>query len=144
VRVLAALPERGCLIREGYVRWLERGERIMAYVDEAPFRDVGMSLRHYLDANLALASGRERWPGIEPDARGVLCASDARVGERAELQESVIGAGARIDDGVVLERCVVWPGRQVSESYHDAILLPDGRVITPSRRSELPPDPKKS
>ena len=130
-RVLASLPERGCLIREGYARWLERGERIMAYVEAALFRDVGMSLGHYHEANLALASGRERWPGIEPDERGVLCASDVRVGERVQLRESVVGAGARIDDGIELERCVVWPGAHVSESRRAAILLPDGRVITP-------------
>jgi NDP-sugar pyrophosphorylase family protein len=131
-RALALLPERGCLIREGYARWLERGERIMAYVEDAPFRDVGMSLRHYLEANLALASGRERWPGIEPDAGGVLCASDARVGEGVQLRESVIGAGAQGGAGVELERCVVWPGAHATESRRDSILLPDGRVVTPA------------
>lgn len=126
-RVHAMLPERGCLIRDGFARWLARGERVMAFVDRGSFRDVGMSLAHYLEANLALATGRTSWPGIE--GSGVLCAASAELGSGATLRESVIGANAQIAPGAHLERCVVWPGARVETSLREAIVLLDGRVV---------------
>lgn len=123
------LPERGCLIRDGYARWIERGARVLAYADSAEFRDVGMSLAHYLEANLALASGLVRWPGITPIPGIGLCDRSANVDPSAWIGQSVIGARAVVAPGARLTRCVVWPDAQVDGSHRDAIFLPDGRVI---------------
>jgi len=128
-RVHDLLPENGCLIRDGYARWLEDGERIAAYVDSASFRDVGMSHAHYLEANLALASGRARWPGIAASADAVVLDPSANLGSEVRLRECVIGAGAELAAGVTLERCVVWPNTRVTAPHADAILLPEGRVV---------------
>jgi len=128
-RAHAQLPSEGCLIRDGYARWLACGERVRAFVDPGHFRDVGMSLWHYLEANLELATGRSAWPGIAPSAAGVLCAASARVAPGVSLRNCVIGADAELAAGVELERAVVWPNTRVTASCTDAILLPNGRVV---------------
>lgn len=124
----AELPERGCLIREGYARWIEQGRPVVAHADDAVFRDVGMSHAHYLEANLALATGLVQWPGIERDARGIVDAT-ARFGEDAQCIDSVIGAHVELAPSTALERCVVWAGARVAGSHRDSVILPDGRVI---------------
>jgi mannose-1-phosphate guanylyltransferase len=123
------LPERGCLIRDAYRHWIDRGERVMAYVDTASFRDVGMSLWHYWEANMALLTGLERWPGVEPDARGVVGLQAARVDASAQVQQTAIGSGARIGAGVRVERCVVWPNATVDADVQNAIVLPTGQTL---------------
>lgn len=125
----AQLPERGCLIRDGYARWIDRGARVLAYADTAAFRDVGMSHQHYLEANIALASGQLRWPGIEPVPALGLCDASASLGADVQLQHCVVGARAVLAAGTQLERCVVWPGAAVSGVHRAAVFLPDGRRI---------------
>jgi len=67
-RAWGDLPEQGDIVEHSYLRWLARGETVAAVVDDSPWLDVGVSLRGYLEANLALASGRITWPGITPAA----------------------------------------------------------------------------
>jgi mannose-1-phosphate guanylyltransferase len=129
------LPERGCLIRDAYRHWIERGERVMAFVDGASFRDVGMSLWHYWEANMALLNGSERWPGIEPDAAGVVSADAAQIAPSAQLRQIAVGSGAQIAAGVQVERCVIWPGARVDHDLTNAIVLPSGLTLT-----VVPPD----
>jgi NDP-sugar pyrophosphorylase family protein len=125
----AELPERGCLIRDGYARWVEGAARVVAYTDAGAFRDVGMSHAHYLEANLALASGLVRWPGIEPDPKRGLCDASAQLGANTQLLHSVVGARAVLAPGTHLERCVVWPDARVQGAHRDAVLMSDGRVV---------------
>jgi NDP-sugar pyrophosphorylase family protein len=129
----AELPERGCLIRDGYARWIERGLVVVAAVEVADFRDIGMSLRHYLDANIALATGELTWPGITRDPQQGLCDPSATFGAGAVAVQSVVGAQAQVAPGARLERCVVWPRARVSGQHADAIVLPDGRVLNAER-----------
>lgn len=124
------LPDDGCLIRDGYARWIERGARVLAYVDVAEFRDVGMSRAHYLEANVALASRKAHWPGIEPAETIGLCDASANVDPSARIEHCAIGARAQIAPGSELARCVVWPDARVSGVHQDAVFLPDGRVVT--------------
>lgn len=123
------LPDRGCLIRDGYARWIERGARVLAYADPADFRDVGMSLAHYLEANVAVASGVVRWPGITPIPAIGLCDRSARIDPSAWIGQCVIGARAVVAPSARLTRCVLWPDAQAQGSHSDSIFLPDGRVI---------------
>lgn len=124
-RAFADLPERGCIIRTSYRRWVDEGEVVGGFVDESPFRDLGTPAE-YLRANLDLLRGALRWPGVAP--RGVLVHESARVGEGARLSEVVVGEGARIEAGVSLERVVVWPGTHVAGDARDAVLAPHARV----------------
>ena len=126
--VHARLPDNGCLIREGYARWLAAGENVRAFVEPSRFRDVGMSHWHYLEANLALASGAERWPEITP-VSGSLIDATAQLGASVALQSCVIGAGAQIAPSAQLTRCVLWPGARAEGTHQDSVFLPGGRSV---------------
>ena len=138
VQVLSArahrdLPQQGDLIEHAYLRWLERGDVVASVTDEAPWYDVGVSLAHYLAANLALARGEVRWPGIAAGPHATLVAPGAHVDQGAVLHEAVIGPGARIGHGARLTRCVLWPGAQVDDplALDNAIVTSDGVVARP-------------
>lgn len=109
------LPENGCLVRQGYRRWLDRGEHVQGVIETAPFRDLGTP-NEYLAAHLEALG--ERASVVEPGARI----------EGARLAGVYVGAGAVVEPGVTLERAVVWPGTVVRESDRDVILVPSGRL----------------
>ncbi|UJR80440.1 nucleotidyltransferase family protein [Sandaracinus amylolyticus] len=124
-RALRELPDEGCIVQRGYLPWLARGARIGAHVERAAWRDLGTP-REYVAAHLDVIRGALAWPGIDP-ARDAVHPS-ASLGARVALHETTVGAGARIEDGVTLERCVVWPGTRVTESARDLVLLGAHRV----------------
>jgi NDP-sugar pyrophosphorylase family protein len=123
------LPERGCMIQDAYQHWLARGERVMAVVDQASFRDVGMSHWHYWEANMALLNGTQAWPGIATDAAANLIADTAHVPATTRVRECAIGAGASVADGLTLERSVIWPQTRVTQDLTNAIALPTGEIL---------------
>jgi mannose-1-phosphate guanylyltransferase len=108
------LPERGCLVGDGYIPAMHRGAKLQAYLRDAPFFDIG-SVRSYLDANLAwlAATGSPSW-----------AAATARVEPGVVLEGALIGAGAQVSGRGRLERCVVWPGASVVAPLCDAIVAP--------------------
>jgi mannose-1-phosphate guanylyltransferase len=117
------LPEHGCFVRQGYRRWLDRGETITAHVDAAPFRDLGTP-RDYLAAHLDLLSGAVPWPGIV----SVDSAVDATARVEGSVHHAFVGARAHVLRGVRIERAVVWADTVVRESASDVILFPSGRI----------------
>lgn len=122
-RALAELPEEGCIIRKSYRRWIDSGEMVAGFVDTGSWRDLGTPAE-YLRASVEMLRGQLRWPG----RAGV--AIDPRAGVRdARLSDVVVGAGARIDPGVQLERAIVWPDTHVGEDASDVILAPHARVF---------------
>ncbi len=134
VQILSArawrdLPQQGDIIEHAYLPWLARGEPVAAVIDESPWLDIGVDLRAYLDANLALASGRLAWPGITPGAGGLLCAPDARLGAGCQLRQVVVGSAAEIAPGASLTRVVAWPGARITRSLQDAVVTTAGRMI---------------
>lgn len=135
VQILSArawrdLPESGDIVRHSYASWLGRGELVASVTDDAPWMDVGVTLQHYLDAHLALASGALRWPGITPEAGGLLIAPSARVGRDCRLELTAVGAGAKVADSSHLTRVVVWPGaRVVARDLQDAIVTTAGQIV---------------
>jgi NDP-sugar pyrophosphorylase family protein len=134
VQILSArawhdLPERGGIIEQSYWPWLARGELVASVVDDAPWMDIGVTLAHYLDANLALATGALRWPGVTPNADGVLVDAAAQIGEGCTLEKAVVGAGAVVAAGTRLQRTVVWPNARAAGDLHDAIVTAAGRVV---------------
>jgi len=127
-RAHADLPEQGDIIEHAYLPWLARGEIVSSVTEHGPWHDVGVTLRHYLDANLALLRGELRWPGIEPSADATLIASGAIVETGAALREVAVGEGARVGRNARLERCVLWPGAVADASLGDAVITPRGVV----------------
>lgn len=115
---LGALPRVGCVIREGYVRWLAEGARVLAHVDDAPFADLGTPAAYFA---AQFGRGHEGEPRVSPEAQ---------VAPGAVIEESYVGARAVVPGGAVLRRCIVWPDVVVPEGrLQDAILTP--RTILP-------------
>ena len=123
--VLERLPVEGCVIRQGYRRWLEEGRAVFGAISDAPWLDLGTS-RVYRDAHLEVLSGARVLAGIDPAAAWI--AASATVDPAARVERSVLGAGARVGP-VSVERSIVWPGARVDTDLKDAIALPDGRVV---------------
>jgi mannose-1-phosphate guanylyltransferase len=119
------LPEKGCLVRQGYRLWLDRGENVHGVVESASFRDLG-SPGEYLGAHLDLLSGAARWDGITPASTFVDPSADVA---GARLDRVVVGPRSRVEAGVSLERVVVWPDTVVRESDRGVILFPSGRLV---------------
>jgi mannose-1-phosphate guanylyltransferase len=122
---LEALPEEGCIVRQGYVRWLAQGARIQGVVCDEPWRDLGTP-DVYLAAHLDVLRGALALPGVSPGIAWV--GPGAELAPEARLDRAVVGAGAHVA-GVRLTRVVVWPGARVERDHEDAIVLPDGRVV---------------
>ena len=120
-QALATLPNKGCVIRDGYQHWLSRGQRIDSIHDASPWSDLGTPQR-YLEANLAALD--HAWPHLHPelDATGSLVDPTAHISHSASIERCVIGAHATVDEGVNLKRCVVWPGTRVTENANDCVL----------------------
>ncbi len=129
-RAIRDLPRDGDIIQHAYLKWLARGDRVQSVLDDAPWLDVGVSVPQYLQANLSLARGEVRWPGITPDARSCIIHPRALVPESATLRECILGANAQVPEGAKLERVVAWPNSQLPLKLHDAIVTPS--VIAPA------------
>jgi len=120
-----AMPESGCVIRSAYRDWVDKGSMVVGVIDDSPWADLG-TVSEYHRLNVALASGNVRWPGVEPLGRNVLAQG---VESDGRIRRSVIGRGARLDEGVELDACVVWPGSHVTQSSRNAVVTPRHRII---------------
>jgi NDP-sugar pyrophosphorylase family protein len=128
-RAFADLPARGDIFEHAYLPWLARGERIHGVFEHAPWIDVGVTPRHYLDANLAFARGELSWPGLPTPRDGVLAAPSAIIGHGAQLDQVVLGEGAIVEPGAKLTRVVLWPGARATGVLHDAVVTTAGQVV---------------
>lgn len=120
----AAMPEFGCVIRTAYRHWVDTGAPVLGIVDDSPWADLG-TVSEYHRLNLELASGSFTWPGVEPQG-GCILPGSMEPSER--VRDCVVGEGVTLDEGVTLERCVVWSGTRVTESASNAVLTPEHRV----------------
>ena len=132
------LPQRGCVVRDGYRHWLTAGLTIATVVDSAPFWDVGMDLPTYHQANMAVRSGKfiPLWP--QADAAGNLLAPGVSLPPSASIIDSIIGVGAQVAPDSVGERLVVWPGAKFSGDHSDAIVTPHGIVPVAAATAPTP------
>jgi mannose-1-phosphate guanylyltransferase len=129
-RAFADLPERGDIFEHAYLPWLARGELIASITDDSPWFDVGVTPRHYLDANLAFARGELSWPGLPPADDGLLIAPSAQVGPGTQLEHVVLGERTVVEPGAELRRVVLWPGARAGGVLHDAIVTTQGTIVS--------------
>ncbi|MGH2707709.1 MAG: sugar phosphate nucleotidyltransferase [Actinomycetota bacterium] len=81
--------------------------------------DALSSLRDAKMACSAVNDGWERWDSL------AYVGSGARV-RGADLRHAVVGRGAHVAPGTILERCVVWEGASVvGDDYRDAVITPE-------------------
>jgi mannose-1-phosphate guanylyltransferase len=125
-RAYRDLPADGDIIEGAYRTWFARGEIVASAIDESPWCDIGVSLGHYLAANLALCDGTITWPDVDPDPRARLVAKSAEVDPLADVERCAIGAGARVDRGAILRNSVLWPGAHARGEHHDSVLTSNG------------------
>jgi len=117
--VLASLPERGCLFSDGALPLLRAGGTVHSVLVTAPWTDAG-DPPSLLRANLAWLDAREL---------SFFLGQGAQVAAGVQLQQALIGAGARVQGSGLVERCVVCPGATAVAPLSDAIVAPSGRVI---------------
>lgn len=112
-------PATVCLVGDGFLPALTRGEVLVTLSLDAPFIDVGTK-DELLHANLTWLEqrGLPRW-----------VAPDARIAEGVELGQVVIGPGAHVTGTGRLDRAVVWPDAVACAPASDVIVTP--RVILP-------------
>lgn len=125
LEALRRLPDRGCVVRDGYLRWVAEGLPVGGVLCDEPWLDLGTP-RMYRDAHVDVLTGRRPLDGIE--ARGSWVASDASVHPKARIEAAVIGREAYVGE-VRVVRSVVWPGARLEEDVVDAIVLPDDRRV---------------
>jgi len=117
--VLASLPERGCLFGDAALPLLRAGGTVDSVPVTAPWTDVG-------DPASLL---RANWAWLSERNLGFFRGPGAEVAPGVELQQALIGAGARVQGRGLLQRCVVCPGATATAPLSDAIVAPSGRVI---------------
>jgi NDP-sugar pyrophosphorylase family protein len=123
-RAFRAMPESGCVIRTAYRCWVDDGAPVLGIVDDSPWADLG-TVAEYHRLNLELASGAFSWPGVTPTEGCILPDGEPRLDG---VEQSVIGEGVRVDTGVSLRRCVVWPGAHVTQPATNAVITPEHRI----------------
>jgi mannose-1-phosphate guanylyltransferase len=108
----ARLPERGGLIEDVYIPALARGATLRTLPFTGAWHDIG-TVETYLDANLAwlAAGGFTRWIG-----------PGARVADGVVLDRTVVGEGASVVGQGALRRCVVWPGANAAAPLEDQVI----------------------
>lgn len=128
-RAWSDLPEQGDIISSAYRPWLARGERVAGVVDNGAWLDIGVTLGHYLEANLALATGRIAWPGVTREQGDLVLARGVRIGTGSRLEQCVVGDDAAVAPGSILRRAVVWPGANVAGTWENAVLTSAGQTV---------------
>ena len=118
-RVLASLPDRGCLFADVALPLLRAGGTVRSVTVSTPWTDAG-DPRSLLAANLAWLAARRL---------GSFQGQGAEIAPEVELRDALIGAGARVHGRGRFERCVVCPGASARAPLSDAIVAPSGRVI---------------
>ncbi len=139
--VLRRLPEgEACMIRQGYLPWMQAGERVSAYVHQEGYFAEHSTPRRYLQSSIDLLSGQTlRNPpaqlvGIDEGAEVHASATiipPVRIGAGAVIEADchigphvVIGHGARVRAGSVVRESVVWAGAELEGSHEQVIVTP--------------------
>jgi len=125
-RVLASLPERGCLIGDVALLLARRGAPLVSLQLQGGLVAPGDSIAAYLDAHDAWLRQR----GLDS-----YVAPDAKLGADVELIGCVIGQGAEVSGQGTCERVVAWPGARFSAPLADAVVTSSGRTVP---RAALP------
>ena len=102
---------------------LQRGDRLLGYVAQGYWKDVG-NLDEYLNVHLDLLAGKVRidFEGRKVGDRNVWIGEDAKVDYTADLENVLLGKGCAVRSGVSLKNVVVG----------DGCVIEDGTVIQSS------------
>ncbi len=157
--VLSRLPEgESDVNRIAYVRLIHEGARVLGYVQQGAWADLGAP-KSYLKSNLDVLAGRvplarfkpavDPWTGTREVAPGVFAHETAKIDAAAKLvgpalihagariaagaqvgPDAVLGSGVRVDEEAVAIRAVCWDNTHLarSERVEGAIAAPGVRL----------------
>ncbi len=126
--VVADLPENGCIIRHTLRRWLARGERVSAIIDEHPWYDLG-TIDAYADVVFRALDGRLKVEGFACDGSTRWVHPSATI-EGADLGDYVaVEAGARITGQGSVRRSIAWKNSVVAAPASDLIVSSQGARV---------------
>jgi mannose-1-phosphate guanylyltransferase len=117
---VASLPSTGCLIGDVVLPLLRQGTPVRGFDYAARFVLPGDDLRGFWASNLAWLAQRGKRVSIGPNVS---------IATGVELDQVVIGEGAKVTGRGGLERVVVMPGAQVSAPLSSALVGFAGEVI---------------
>jgi mannose-1-phosphate guanylyltransferase len=136
--------------REVFPHLIASGPTVQGFVSDSYWIDVGTPQK-YLQATFDALEGRIRGlpypaPHVDPGAdvslrshlgRWVVAGPGARVGPDAEVEDSVLLAGAVVEDGAKVRESILGPGARVGAGaiVHGAVLA-EGAVIPGGTSSE--------
>jgi NDP-sugar pyrophosphorylase family protein len=119
---LASLPRAGCLVADYLMPRLRSGVPIGTRPFAGKWSDVG-TLNEYLEGNLGWLEehhGASSW-----------CGPGAELAPGVQLQQVLVGAGARVEGTGLVERAVIWPGAVARSPIDSVIVTPRGVVPVP-------------
>jgi hypothetical protein len=115
---VARLPANGCLVADGLMPALARGERIATWTHRGCARDLGTA-EELLSANLEWI---DRY--AEPNVTAYV-AADAAVAEGIRLARCIVGGGATIE----------LPTSVRASELAEVVVLAGARAVAPLRRA---------
>jgi mannose-1-phosphate guanylyltransferase len=117
--VVAALPDRGCLIGDVALPALERGQPVRSVESAGAWSDLG-DLAAYVEANF-------EWL----DRTGEPCwkAPTSRVSPDVRLERSLLGEQVEVTGSGVVREVIAWPGARLTAPLSRAVVLGSGRVV---------------
>ncbi len=120
-------PHSYCIIREGYLNWLQQAEPISAYIEAAPLLDIGTKER-YLAANRAVLEREapEQTASVEATiVPPVVIGKDVQIDSSAKIGPFVsIGDCSTIKANATVANSILLPGASIEagESLLDKIV----------------------
>jgi NDP-sugar pyrophosphorylase family protein len=124
------LPENGCIVRHSIRRWLARGDRVSAIVDDGPWFDLG-TIAEYARVTFGLLDGSIAFPGQR--AREGACAVDratATVGEGVTLgRHVVVSEGAKLSGHGSIDHAIVWNDATLEAPASNVIATTNGARV---------------
>ena len=159
--VIRRLPDgKACMVRQGYLPWLQAGELVMAHEVGDQYFCEHSTPERYLQSNLDLLAGAIlRHPpdtliGIDDGAdiagdativEPVRIARGTRIGRGARVGPlSVIGRAAVVEAGATVERSVLWPGATAGGHVAGAIVTRSMTVRPGDSASPQPASPRSN
>jgi NDP-sugar pyrophosphorylase family protein len=122
------LPDNGCIVRHSLRRWLARGDRVSAIVDDNPWFDLG-TIPSYASVTFGLLDGSIDFPGefaapTRSRVGAATVAAGARIGAYCD-----VGDGAVVDGEGALQRVIAWPGARVTAPAEGVIVTTGGARV---------------
>lgn len=151
--VVARLPEgEACMVRQGYLPWIQGGGKVSAFVHEKGYFAEHSTPKRYLQSNVDLLqegvlsnpprgmSGGSGKSGFHSSTRlvePVVVHPGSQIGANCMIGPNVvIGSGALVADNSTLSNCVVWAGAKVSGA-HDGVIVTSQGVLAAQGGDEV-------